>query len=122
MIRKNTLERRLKKKARIRKRVKGTPTVPRLTVYRSLKHIYAQVVDDTSGKTIVTASTLSKELRDQVESAEKPTDVGKLVGKLAAQRAIEKNITHVVFDRNGYLYHGRVKAVADGAREAGLKF
>jgi large subunit ribosomal protein L18 len=122
MILKNTLERRLKKKARIRKRIAGTPSIPRFTVYRSLKHIYAQVVDDTTGKTLVSVSTLSKELQDELKAAAKRTDAGKLVGKLAAQRALEKNIKEVVFDRNGYLYHGRVRAVADGAREGGLKF
>lgn len=122
MIIKNTLERRLKKKFRIRKKIAGTSQCPRLTVYRSLNHIYAQLIDDTTGRTLVAASTLSKELRDQVKAVHNRTEVAKLVGKLAGQKALEKKIERVVFDRNGYLYHGRVKAVADGAREAGLKF
>ncbi|HXG38196.1 MAG TPA: 50S ribosomal protein L18 [Bacteroidota bacterium] len=122
MIIKNTLERRLKKKFRIRKKIVGTGQCPRLTVYRSLNHIYAQLIDDTTGKTLVAASTLSKELRDQIKGLRNRTEVAKIVGKLAGQKALERNIERVVFDRNGYLYHGRVKAVADGAREAGLKF
>jgi len=122
MILKNTIERRLKKRFRIRKKIEGTGDCPRLTVYRSLGHIYAQLVDDTTGKTVVSASTLSKEIREKAKSVRNRSEVAKMVGKLAAQMAIEKKIQRVVFDRNGYLYHGRVKAVADGAREAGLKF
>jgi large subunit ribosomal protein L18 len=122
MILKNTFERRLKKKFRIRKKIVGTAQCPRFTVYRSLNHMYAQLIDDTAGKTIVSASTLSKEIRDQVATVRNRVEVAKLVGKLAAQKALEQKIERVVFDRNGYLYHGRVKAVADGAREAGLKF
>jgi large subunit ribosomal protein L18 len=122
MIIKNTLERRLKKKFRIRKKISGTSECPRLTVYRSLNHIYAQLIDDTTGRTLVAASTLSKELRDQVKTVRNRIEAAKMVGKLAGQKALEQKIERVVFDRNGYLYHGRVKAVADGAREAGLKF
>jgi large subunit ribosomal protein L18 len=122
MIKKNTLERRFKKKFRIRKKVRGTTQRPRLTVYRSINHMYAQIVDDSIGKTIVTASTLSKDLREQAKTTKNNMEVCKMVGAAAAKLALEKNITEVVFDRNGYLYHGRVKAVADGAREAGLKF
>ena len=122
MILKNTTERRLKKKFRIRKKVYGTSECPRLTVFRSLNHIYAQLIDDATGKTIVQVSSLTKEVREQVKTVKKPSDVAKLIGKVAGQKAMEKNIQKAVFDRNGYLYHGRVKAVADGAREAGLKF
>lgn len=122
MILKNTLERRLKKKFRIRKKIVGTGNCPRLTVYRSLNHIYAQLVDDTTGTTLISVSTLSKEIREQVKGLRNRAEVAKIVGKLAGQKAVEKKIERAVFDRNGYLYHGRVKAVADGAREAGLKF
>ncbi|HEX9829131.1 MAG TPA: 50S ribosomal protein L18 [Bacteroidota bacterium] len=122
MIIKNTIERRLKKKFRIRKKILGTSECPRLTVYRSLNHIYAQLIDDAEGKTLVQVSSLTKEVREQAQAVKKPSEVAKLIGKVAGQKAIEKNIQKAVFDRNGYLYHGRVKAVADGAREAGLKF
>lgn len=122
MINKNKIERWYKKKASIRKKLSGTPELPRLTIYRSGKHIYAQIIDDVAGKTLVTASTLSKDLQEEVKNAKTKKDLAKLVGVRAAKKALEKNIQRVVFDRNGYLYHGRVKAVADGAREAGLKF
>ena len=122
MILKNTVERRVRKKARVRKKILGTPSRPRLTVFRSSCHIYAQIIDDSQGKTIVSTSSLSKALKDEVKGAASERDICKLVGKAAAKLALEKKITEVVFDRNGYLYHGRVKAVADGAREAGLKF
>lgn len=122
MILKNTLKRRIRRKASIKAKVHGTPTRPRLTVYRSLKHVYAQIIDDTKGQTLVYASSLSKELRDQAKGAKSEIEVCKLVGSVAAKKALEKNIKEVLFDRNGYLYHGRVKAVADGAREGGLKF
>ena len=111
-----------KKKSSIRKRVFGTPERPRLTIYRSAKHIYAQIIDDTTGRTLVSTSTLSKDLREEAKSVKSEMDVCKLVGKQTAKRALEKKILSVVYDRNGYLYHGRVKAVADGAREGGLKF
>jgi large subunit ribosomal protein L18 len=122
MINKNNQERLLKKKARIRKRISGTAECPRLTVFRSKKHVYAQIIDDVAGKTLVTSSTLSKELKEEIANVKSPTEICKVVGKAAAKKALEKNIREVVFDRNGYLYHGRVKAIADGAREAGLKF
>jgi large subunit ribosomal protein L18 len=122
MILKNNVERRLKKRFRIRKKIVGTSECPRLTVYRSLNHIYAQLIDDSTGKTLISASTLSKEIREEVKGAPNQATVAKIVGKLAGQRAVEKKIARAVFDRNGYLYHGRVKAVADGAREGGLKF
>ncbi len=110
-----------RRKLRIRRKISGTPQQPRLTVFRSSKHIYAQVVDDVSGKTIAHASTLTKTLKGGASEATK-TDAAKLVGKAIAGLLKEKGVEHVVFDRNGYLYHGRVRALADGAREAGLKF
>ena len=110
-----------KRKARIRKRISGTPERPRLTVYKSLKHTYAQVVDDTSGRTLAFAGTTSKAIRDQVKDDNK-TDAAKKVGQAVAKAAMEKGVTKVVFDRNGFDYHGRLAAVAAAAREAGLKF
>ncbi len=107
---------------KVRTKVLGTPDRPRLSVYRSLSHIYAQIIDDTTGKTLVSVSTLSKDVRDQLSGVKGRIEAGKLIGKLAAQKALEKNIKQVVFDRGGFLYHGRVKALADGAREGGLKF
>ena len=111
--------RRAKIKKRIRGRVSGTGTRPRLTVFRSNSEIYAQLVDDESGKTITTVSSIGK--KDARVKGTK-SDKAKSVGSAIAKWAVEKGIKEVVFDRNGYLYHGRVKAVADGAREAGLKF
>lgn len=122
MILKNTLERRLRRKGRIRTKIQGSTARPRLAVYRSLKHIYAQIIDDAQGRTIVSASSLSKDVRDQVKDPKSSMEVCRLVGMVTAKKALEQNIKEVVFDRSGYLYHGRVKAVADGAREAGLKF
>ncbi len=110
-----------RRKLRIRRKINGTSERPRLTVFRSTKHIYAQVVDDVSGKTVAHASTLSKEVRGGAEEANK-TDAAKLVGHAIAAALKAKGIERVVFDRNGYLYHGRVRALADAAREAGLKF
>ncbi len=106
---------------RIRKKVSGTPDTPRLSVFRSLKHIYAQVVDDVAGNTLVSASTLDAEIRDQVVGKNK-TEQAKVVGKCLAEKALSKGVTTVVFDRGGSLYHGRVKALADAARESGLQF
>lgn len=113
---------RLKRKRRIRKKVFGTALRPRLCVYRSLKHIYAQIIDDERGVTLVAASTLSPELRGQLDSVSGKVTAAKLVGQLVGKKALEKGINKVVFDRNGYLYHGRIQALADGAREAGLDF
>jgi large subunit ribosomal protein L18 len=110
---------RLRRKAHIRKRVEGSQHRPRLTVYRSLNHIYAQVIDDVSGKTLASASTLSPELK---EAKGKKKERAKEVGKLVARKCQEAKIETVVFDRNGFVYHGRIAAVADGAREGGLKF
>jgi large subunit ribosomal protein L18 len=104
---------------RIRKKVYGTPERPRLCVYRSLSHIYVQVVDDTKGQTICSASTVEKDMRGKSGGN---INAAKEVGKLIAERAKEKGVDSVVFDRGGYLYHGRIKSLADAAREAGLKF
>ncbi|UCD33090.1 MAG: 50S ribosomal protein L18 [Desulfobacterales bacterium] len=112
---------RLKRKKRIRKKVSGTKEQPRLSVFRSSKHIYAQVVDDTEGHTLVAASSTEKRVKEQPKFENKVA-MAKFVGKLLGERASEKGINKVVFDRNGFLYHGRVKAVSDGAREAGLNF
>jgi large subunit ribosomal protein L18 len=120
MIKKTRVEHRRRIKRHIRLRVKGTAERPRLTVYRSLRHVYVQIVDDVAGKTLVSVSDLSKGAQDRFKEAKGQVAVGKLVGQLAAARAKEKNITQVVFDRNGYLYHGAVKALADAAREGGL--
>lgn len=122
MIKKNIAERTVRKKSRIRKKIAGNAERPRLTVYRSLNNVYAQLVDDITGTTLVSASSLSKNLRDSLKAVSSEMERCKLVGKELARVALEKKITSVIFDRNGYLYHGRVKAVADGAREGGLKF
>ncbi|MBI5905134.1 MAG: 50S ribosomal protein L18 [Deltaproteobacteria bacterium] len=109
------------RKTRIRKRIFGTEQKPRLSVFRSAKHIYAQLVIDSTGSTILAASTLSPEIRAEIGELDK-SDAAKKVGQWIGKKAVEKNIHQVVFDRNGFLYHGRVKALADGARESGLKF
>jgi large subunit ribosomal protein L18 len=113
---------RLRSKTKIRKKISGLPERPRLTVYRSLNNIYVQLIDDVNGKTLTSASTLSKELTEELKSAKGKTSKSKEVGKLIAKKALEQNISSVVFDRNGYRYHGRVQAIAEGAREGGLKF
>jgi len=107
---------------RVRKKVKGVPARPRLNVYRSLNHIYAQIIDDTVGNTLVSASTLDKDVKAQLNDESTKSDAAKTVGKVIAQKALNQGIKEVVFDRGGYIYHGRVKEVATGAREAGLKF
>jgi len=114
---------RLRRKLSIRKRVSGTEERPRLTVFRSSKHIYAQVIDDTQSVSLVATSTLSKEL-SKTEGSDKKTkrEMAELVGASIAKACLAKGITKVVFDRNGYIYHGRVQALADGARKAGLDF
>ena len=117
----NKIERRERIKMRIRKIVSGTPAQPRMTVFRSNKQIYVQFIDDLKGTTLATASSLDKEIAEAAAGKTK-CEVAALVGKLAAQRAIEKGISTVACDRNGYLYHGRVKMLADAAREGGLKF
>jgi large subunit ribosomal protein L18 len=122
MITKNKVENRRRLKRHIRMQIAGTTERPRLTIYRSLRHVYAQIVDDSTGKTLVSASDLAKTLRTQFTSVKGQLAISKKVGELAAKLALEKNISQVVFDRNGYLYHGVVKALADGARAGGLKF
>ena len=114
--------RRFKKKRAIRKKITGTPERPRLVVFRSLKNIYGQLVDDVNKKTITTVSTLSKELRTELKSLPDKSQSAKVVGKALAAKALSLNIKRVVFDRNGYLYHGRVRSLAEGAREGGLEF
>jgi large subunit ribosomal protein L18 len=121
MIKKNK-NIRLRSKIKIRKKISGIQEKPRLTVYRSLNNVYAQLIDDSKGDTLVSASTLSKELTDDLKNTKGKISKGKMVGLLIAKKALEKNISQVVFDRNGYRYHGRIKAIADGAREGGLKF
>jgi large subunit ribosomal protein L18 len=111
-------EKRLKRKVRIRKKISGTTQRPRLCVFRSAKHIYAQIIDDTIGKTLVAASTLEKDFSKNGDKKACANSIGKLV----AQRALDQGIKTIVFDRNGYIYHGRVKSLSDGAREAGLEF
>ena len=111
--------RRFRIKKRIRKIVQGTPDRPRMTVFRSCKAIYVQLIDDLAGKTLVAASSMEKGVKEQKVTK---TEMAKKVGKLVAEKAVQAGIDKVVFDRNGYLYHGRVKSLADAAREGGLKF
>lgn len=114
----DTNKARQKRHLRVRAKISGTPERPRLSVYRSLNHIYAQIIDDVNGATLVASSSLEKDFGaygGNVEAAKK-------VGQMVAKKALEKGISEVVFDRSGYLYHGRVKALAEGAREGGLKF
>jgi len=106
---------------RVRRKVVGTTERPRLSVYRSLSHIYAQVIDDVNGVTLASASTLDADVKALIEGKSK-SEQAKIVGETVAKRALEKNVTEVVFDRGGYIYIGRVQSLADGAREAGLKF
>lgn len=112
---------RLRRHTRVRKKIQGTPERPRLNVYRSLNHIYVQVIDDTRGETLVAASTLDPALTGTLKAGGN-REAARAVGELTAKKCLEKGIDNVVFDRGGYLYHGRVKALAEGAREAGLKF
>ena len=117
-------DRRQRIKYRLRKRTTGSTERPRLTVFRSVSHIYVQVVDDTSGRTIASASSVEPTVKGTLKKDTKGGNIAgaKVIGKTIAERLIEKGIKRVVFDRNGFLYHGRVKAVADAAREAGLEF
>lgn len=117
----NRREQRAKRRRRIRAKINGTAERPRLNVFRSSQHIYAQVIDDVRGHTLVAASTLEAGLRSQLDGTSK-VEEAKLVGQLVAERAREAGIGKVVFDRGGYLYHGRVKALAEAARAAGLEF
>ncbi len=114
-------EARQKRKTRIRKRIFGTEQRPRLSVFRSAKHIYAQIVVDSTGSTILAASSLSPEIKEELGKLKK-SEAAKRVGELLGRKAAEKNIRKVVFDRNGFLYHGRIKALAEGASESGLEF
>ncbi len=112
---------RRRRHARVRKKISGTAETPRMSVFRSLNHIYVQVIDDTKGVTLCSASTMEKDVKAKIQGMTK-TDAAKVVGKIAGEKAVALKIESVVFDRGGYLYTGRVQAVADGAREAGLKF
>jgi large subunit ribosomal protein L18 len=122
------LEARLRRKKRVRKKIFGYPERPRVSVFRSHKHIYAQIINDVEGHTLVALSSLSPEVRAKVEELKSKgevkgkVDVARLVGRMLAEKAKEKGITKVVFDRGGYKYHGRVKALAEGLREGGLEF
>jgi large subunit ribosomal protein L18 len=117
---------RRRRQERVRKKVQGTPARPRLSVFKSAKHIYGQLIDDVGGHTLAAASSLSLSFRERVESIEEASggnvSGAKIVGELIAEQAHAKGITQIVFDRNGFLYHGRVKALAEAAREAGLRF
>lgn len=115
-------ESRIRRHARVRKHIAGTPEKPRLAVFRSASDIYAQVIDDSSGNTLVSASTIDHELKGKPLAKKNKTEQAKVVGSLVAERAKEKGIKKVVFDRGGFRYMGRVKALADAAREAGLEF
>lgn len=115
-------KKRLKNKIKIRKKISGTSDRPRFAVYKSLKQVYAQLIDDSKGLTLLSASSLSKEIVDDIKNAKSKIDKSKVVGKLLAEKAKDKGIQTVVFDRSGYRYHGRVQAIAEGAREGGLKF
>ena len=121
MAKESRLQARRRRHARVRRKVVGTAERPRLSVFRSLQHIYAQVIDDASGNTLVSASTLDKTLRDDIAKME-VHEQAKAIGRTVAERAKAAGIERVVFDRAGYVYHGRIKAVADGSREGGLIF
>ena len=107
---------------RVRKKIQGTSAKPRLSVFRSLKHIYAQVIDDTTGTTLIAMSTETPAVRDRLEAGMNRIAQSKLVGQTLGEKAKEQGISQIAFDRGGYLYHGRVKALADGVRESGLEF
>jgi large subunit ribosomal protein L18 len=121
MADKSSLEARQRRHERIRRHLHGTADRPRLNVFRSLDHIYVQVIDDDLGNTLVAASTIDPELREQLSGLNKSQQATR-VGQLVARRALDKGLKKVVFDRGGYPYHGRVKALADGARDGGLEF
>ncbi|EDM76421.1 50S ribosomal protein L18 [Plesiocystis pacifica SIR-1] len=122
MAKKNKIQARLRRKKSIRRRITGSAERPRMSVFRSNKHIYVQVIDDDAAKSLLTVSDLGKDLNTELEACESKVDRAKVVGRAAAKACLDKGITKVVFDRNGYLYHGRVSALADAAREAGLQF
>lgn len=116
------IQMRLRRKKRVRKKIRGNSERPRLSVFRSSKHIYAQVIDDSTGKTLIGLSSLSRELRAKIGKNSGNEEGAALVGAAIADAALDKNIKRVVFDRNGFLYHGRVKALSEAAREHGLEF
>jgi large subunit ribosomal protein L18 len=120
-VAKERREARKKRQVRVRRKVHGSQERPRLCIFRSARHIYAQIIEDITGTTLVAVSTVSKEVGGGLKVSGN-VEAAKLVGKKVAERALAKNITQVVFDRNGFLYHGRIKALADAAREAGLSF
>ena len=122
MTKSYTREARLRRHSRVREKVSGTKDQPRLCVFRSLQHIYAQVVDDAEGKTLVAASTLDAEIAKDTNKKKNKTGQAEMVGTLLAKRAIDKKIKQVAFDRGGFKYHGRIKALAEAARKGGLKF
>lgn len=113
---------RKRRQVRVRAKIHGTPERPRLNVFRSANHIYAQIIDDDKGNTLVAASTVEKDIKKDLPAESTKMAEAKMIGQRVAQRAKDKGITQVVFDRAGYLYHGRIKALADGAREGGLEF
>ncbi|HOJ76583.1 MAG TPA: 50S ribosomal protein L18 [Bacillota bacterium] len=115
-------EARIRRHIRLRKKIEGTETRPRLSVFRSLHHIYAQVIDDVNGVTLVSASSVEPEIRAQLKGKCGNIDAAKVVGSAIAKKSLAKGIKTVVFDRGGYIYHGRIKALADAARESGLEF
>ena len=114
-------EARRRRHTRVRQKIAGTETIPRLNVFRSLKHIYAQIIDDDAGETLVSASTLDADVRSELEGQSK-TDQAKVVGRRLAEKALSQGVKKVVFDRGGYMYHGRVQALADASRKSGLVF
>jgi large subunit ribosomal protein L18 len=118
----NKKEARLRRKKRVRKKIKGVPETPRLSVFKSSKHIYAQIIDDMTSNTLIDASSLSKDLRPQVHGKGGNREGAAFIGEWIAKRALKKGISQVVFDRNGFLYHGRIKVLAESARQHGLKF
>jgi large subunit ribosomal protein L18 len=120
-VAKERRESRKKRQVRVRRKITGSQERPRLCVFRSARHIYAQIIEDVTGTTLVAVSTVSKDVGGDLQGSGN-VEAAKLIGKTIAERALAKNITQVVFDRNGFLYHGRVKALADAAREAGLSF
>ena len=122
MKKKKNNTRREKIKLKIRKRISGTPDKPRLVVFRSLNHIYAQLIDDVNHRTLLSVCSVNKGVQATMSKEKTKINKSKILGKLIAEKAKSEKIETIVFDRNGYLYHGRVKAVADGAREGGLKF
>ncbi len=121
----NTKEKRnhrFKRKKRVRKKIVGTPERPRLTVFKTARHIYTQIIDDSAGSTLVSSSTMSKDLRDKAKGVSGNVKGAEMVGSAIGKKGVEKGVKRVVFDRNGFLYHGRVKTLADAARKSGLTF